>query len=62
MHNGLSLRGYAGPASLFLMAKLTYLMTDPSTYLINSVFTMQAMQDIRDVSTTEDLKEQDLTS
>jgi hypothetical protein len=32
------------------MAKLTYLMTDPSTYLSNSVFTtMQAMQDIRDV-------------
>jgi hypothetical protein len=37
-------------------------MTDPSTYLSNSVFTIQAMQDIGDVSTTEDLKEQYLTS
>ena len=38
-------------ASLFLMPKLTYLMTDPSTYLSNTVFTMQAMQDIGDIST-----------
>jgi hypothetical protein len=44
------------------MPKLTYLMTDPSTYLSNTVLTMQAMQEIGDDSTTEDLKEQNLTS
>jgi hypothetical protein len=37
-------------------------MTDLSTYLSNSVSTMQAMQDIGDESTTEELKKKDLTS